>query len=508
MTRKLSPLDLAFLKMETSEAPSHVASLQIFEIPPDYEGNFVADLKKRLAEIPVGEPFNLMLSAKGLPFAMPSWVADKNFDIDFHLRHSALPRPGSMDELLPLVARLHGRLLDRSRPLWEMYLIEGLEGNRFALLTKIHHALVDGVGGMKMVEKTFARTPDTSEVVAPWASAPAPRSVRSRRSLVQTGQVLGQFVSTQLKALPQVVKAVALPGDTEAGIAFQSPKTVFNGHISASRRFAVQTLSLSRTKEVGKTLGATVNDLFLAVSASALRRYLEERNVLPGKPLTATVPVSIQLVGREKEGNQISYVSVNLRTDLRDARARLLAIGRSAAAAKADMSRLSRDAVKTLAVIAQSTAAVINQFRLADVLNPPANLVLSNVPGPRETLYLMGAKLVGYYPLSLLMDGQALNITVCSHGDQLDFGILGCRNAMPDVDALARYVGDAFEELQALAELEKPSKRKRAPVARTERASKPGRVAASATARRQTRPSKKPPARQKVMPSDPADQHL
>ena len=144
MARRLSPLDIAFLKMETAEAPSHVASLQIFEMPPGYQGNFVADLKARLAAIPVGEPFNLMLSPKGLPLSFPTWIRDKNFDIDFHLRHSALPQPGGMDELMRLVARLHGRLLDRSRPLWEMYLIEGLQGNRFALFTKIHHALSTG----------------------------------------------------------------------------------------------------------------------------------------------------------------------------------------------------------------------------------------------------------------------------------------------------------------------------------------------------------------------------
>jgi hypothetical protein len=189
----------------------------------------------------------------------------------------------------------------------------------------------------------------------------------------------------------------------------------------------------------------------LASSSAALRRYLDEKGQTPELPLTATVPVSIQLKGSAKQGNQISYVAVNLRTDLADPLERLKAIGRSAAAAKNDMSSLSRDAVQTLAVVAQSTAALINQFRLSDYLKPPANLVISNVPGPRETLYFKGAKLVGYYPLSILMDGQALNITLCSHGNQLDFGILGCRNAMPDIDTLAQFIGDAFDELKTLA---------------------------------------------------------
>jgi diacylglycerol O-acyltransferase len=204
-------------------------------------------------------------------------------------------------------------------------------------------------------------------------------------------------------------------------------------------------------------LGHTVNDLFLAISSAALKRYLEDKGMSPSLPLTATVPVSLQTKDSNKQGNQISYVAVNLRTDIEDPLERLKAIGRSAAAAKNDMSALSRDAVQTLAVVAQSTAAMINQFRLSEFVKPPANLVISNVPGPRDTLYFKGAKLIGYYPLSILMDGQALNITLCSHANQLDFGILGCRSAMPDLESLATYIGDAFEELKAVAQSINPA---------------------------------------------------
>ena len=456
MARRLSPLDIAFLKMETPEAPSHIASLQIFEPPAGYKGAFVADLKASLEKIPVGSPFNLKLSPKGLPFSFPTWIPDNNFDIDFHLRHSALPKPGRMDQLMKLVSRLHGRLLDRTRPLWEMYLIEGLEGNKFALYTKIHHALVDGVGGMKMIEQSFSRSADDLDIKAPWAVDQIEKRIRANRTMSENAARTAKSLMGPLRSLPQALKAIALPGKTEAAIAFQTTKTVFNGHITASRRFAIHTLPLTETKEIGKILGHTVNDLFLAISSAALRRYLSEKGQTPELPLTATVPVSLQVKGSTKQGNQISYVAVNLRTDLADPLERLKAIGRSAAAAKNDMSSLSRDAVQTLAVVAQSTAALINQFRLSDYLKPPANLVISNVPGPRETLYFKGAKLVGYYPLSILMDGQALNITLCSHGNQLDFGILGCRNAMPDIDTLAQFIGDAFDELKAVARSKNP----------------------------------------------------
>lgn len=451
MARRLSPLDIAFLQMETPEAPSHVGGLQIFEIPAGYKGSFVADLKARLEVIAVGEPFNLKLSPKGLPLAFPTWIADNNFDIDFHLRHSALPKPGRMDELMKLVSRLHGRLLDRTRPLWEMYLIEGLEGNRFGIYIKIHHALVDGVGGMRLMDHSLSRTPDDQNMRALWSVEEIEKRARLKRSMTDGAIKTAKSVWGPLRSMPQVLKALALPGKTEAAIAFKTSKTVFNGHITASRRFAVHSLPLAEAKEIGSTLGHTVNDMFLAICASALRRYLAEKNMTPDLPLTATVPVSIQMEGANKKGNQITYIAVNLCTDVDDPLERMAAIGRSAAAAKRNMSALTRHAVQTLAVVAQSTAALINHFHLSAFVTPPANLVLSNVPGPRETLYLMGAKVVGSYPMSILMDGQALNITLCSQGGRLDFGILGCRNAMPDINLLGKYVGEAFEELKELA---------------------------------------------------------
>ena len=459
MARRLSALDIAFLQMETPEAPSHVGGLQIFQIPTGYKGAFVADLKARLEAIPAGEPFNLRLGSKGLPFSFPAWVTDKNFDIDFHLRHSALPQPGHMDELMKLVSRLHARLLDRTRPLWEMYLIEGLEGNRFGIYTKIHHALVDGVGGMRLMDNSLARSADDADTRALWSAAEIRKRERLKLSMAEGALKTAKGLLAPVRSLPQAAKALFLPGDTEAAIVFKTSKTVFNGHITASRRFAIQTLPLSETKAIGTALGHTVNDMFLAICAAALRRYLAEKGQTPEHALTATVPVSLQLAGSTQQGNQISYIGVNLCTDIEDPLERMAAIGRSAAAAKRDMSALNRSTVQTLAVVAQGTAALINHFHLSSVLKPPANLVLSNVPGPRTALYLMGAEMVGSYPMSILMDGQALNITLCSHGNQLDFGILGCRNAMPDIELLAQYLRDAFEELRAIAAVGKTAKK-------------------------------------------------
>ena len=482
MARRLSALDIAFLQMETPEAPSHVGGLQIFQIPEGYPGSFVADLKARLESIPAGEPFNLKLSRKGLPLAWPTWIADKNFDIDFHLRHSALPQPGHMDELMKLVSRLHGRLLDRTRPLWEMYLIEGLEGNRFGIYTKIHHALVDGVGGMRLMDNSLARSADDMDTRALWSVEEIEKRVRLKLSMTDGAIKTAKGLLAPVRSLPQAIKALLLPGDTEAATIFNTSKTVFNGHITASRRFAIQTLPLAETKSIGAILGHTVNDMFLAMCSTALRRYLADKGRTPERSLTATVPVSIQVQGASQKGNQISYIGVNLCTDLEDPLERMSAIGRSAAAAKRDMSALTRPAVQTLALVAQSTAALINHFHLSNLLKPPANLVLSNVPGPRSALYLMGAEMIGSYPMSILMDGQALNITLCSHGNQLDFGILGCRNAMPDIELLAHYVGEAFEELRDIAATKNTAKPKAAKPVASAKSSKPKAAAAKKSA--------------------------
>lgn len=457
MGKRLSPLDFAFLQMETPECPSHVAGLQIFETPKGYKGNFVSDLiEKMKASGEVGVPFIYKLNPRGIPFDFANWIPDPNFDIDYHLRHSALPKPGTMRELLDLVSRLHARLLDRSRPLWEVYLIEGLEGGRFALYSKMHHALIDGVGGMKMVESTFGRSPD-APVKAVWAQEVFKKSrPREQLSFMDNVLKMAEKAVGPAKTMPQVLRALIEPGlglkDTEAAAAFKAPKAIFNTKVSAARRFALCTIPLDELKVTGKAFGATVNDMFLALCSTALRRYLEEKAVLPDMPLTATVPIAVPAVkGEKKLGNEIAYMAVNLATNVIDPIDRLKTIARSAADAKRDFQELDADAIRTLGVVSQAIGVGINRLGLGSALPPPTNLVISNVPGPKEILYFGGAKLVGNYPVSLLIDGQALNITLVSHGGQLDFGLLACRNAIPDVDKVAQYILDAFEELKAAA---------------------------------------------------------
>ena len=455
MAHNLNALDMAFLALETQKTPVNVASLQLLEIPPGYKGNFVRDLLQRLRKRHPGPPFNLKLSRSSLT-GVPRWVEDEHFDLDYHVRHSALPAPGEDHDLLDLVSRLHSRVLDRERPLWEFHLIEGLSDGRFAMYTKMHHAAIDGMGGIAVLEACCNEKPDTP-LRAPWEGVPkkAPTRGGQRRRHSLLGNLL-RGASNQVHIAPDIAKLLAGHGMKALGIQaehspalFSAPRSYFNGAISGARLFAIKTVSLSDIKALAKTANATVNDIVLAICSGALRNYLSEKQALPEKSLIASVPVSIRQIKRS--GNQISYISADLATDRSRPLDRLQAIRHSTQLAKDEIKGISPHAATTFAVLAQGLVAVLNRFQLASLLPPPANVIISNVPGPAKPLYFGGAKMVANYPLSVLVDGQALNITVVSYVDSVDFGLMACRDTLPDVGRLADYMGVAFEELRTAA---------------------------------------------------------
>lgn len=454
MSTKLSALDLAFLSLEKQTTPVNVANLMIFEIPEGHDGNFMRELIDKLEAQPAGAPFNLKLSSTSTA-RLPSWVEDEHFDIHYHVRHSALPKPGTEKDLMELVSRLHSRLLDRGRPLWEFHLIEGLEGNRFAIYMKMHHASIDGMGGIELMETILKTTPE-GDYIAPWtgiSKKPRPKS-DEHQSLSQKAAQLTKKVGDRTKLLKDLsglfwgtgLKTIGVKDNT-APAPFTAPKSMFNVPITGARRFAVKTISLSEVKTIGKEAGATVNDMVLAMCAGALRKYMREKDQLPKKPLVASVPVSVRQVNRS--GNQITYVAANLATDEPDTMNRLKQIGASTYNAKHEIEDLSPGAATSFAVVAQGLVAVLNQLNMTELLPPPANVTISNVPGPRAPLYFGDAKLIGTYPLSVLIDGQSLNITVVSYCDAIGFGLMACRDTIPDVDVLADYIEDALESIKA-----------------------------------------------------------
>jgi diacylglycerol O-acyltransferase len=453
MSNKLSALDLAFLSLEKQSTPVNVASLAIFDIPENYQGNYTRDLLEQLERQPAGPPFNQKLSSVHSA-ALPSWVTDEDFDIHYHVRHSALPKPGTMNDLLELASRLHSRVLNRERPLWEFHLIEGLEKNQFALYIKMHHAAIDGMGGIELMENCFSLSPD-DEVRAPWCGMRNTRKSggqdtvslfdKANKLIEEAGSGAKMVQDLSKMFVGQGLKAVGISKNTSP-VPFSAPKSLFNVPITGTRRFAVKSLALSEVKALGKEAGATVNDIILALCSGALRKYMQDKNALPKKSLIASVPVSVRQVNRS--GNQITYVIANLATDEPDTMTRLAKIAASTVDAKKELGDVSADAATNFAVIAQGLVAVMNQLNMTSLMPPAANVTISNVPGPRQPLYFGEAKLKATFPLSVLIDGQSLNITVVSYCDSIDFGLMACRDTIPDVNVLAEYIEAAVDGIK------------------------------------------------------------
>ena len=454
----IAPTDAMFLWMETRSQPMHVAGLNIYTPPPDAGPDFVNRLLAEWQQHPKAvAPFNLR---PVLRLGVWQWEEDTEFELDYHLRHLALPRPGRIRELLAMVSRLHGNLLDRNRPLWEMYVIEGLPGGRFATYSKIHHALVDGVSGARMTANSLAL--DALEHKEPlWARnylRPAGERSTTPRSAKPglLGTVL-RWAQAGREILPGIGGGLwdtVRSAYTDGGLAlpFQAPATPFNVAISSSRRFAAQSYSLARLKRIGEAAGATVNDVTLAICAGALREYLQVQGKLPRKPLVAMVPVSLH--GETSAGgNQVSVLLANLATHVADPRKRLQQIVASTTQAKErlqQMPRLQKLAYGATAISPMGAGIVTGTA----AKHPTFNLVISNVPGPRTDLYLGGAHLDEVYPVSIPTHYMALNITITGYGDSLGFGYIACRRSVPALQRMLDYTQNAITALEIALGLE------------------------------------------------------
>lgn len=455
---QLSLIDAGFLQIETPETPMHVGGLHIYQLPQGGESNFVLELFKRLVSgHKFAPPFNQKLRYPLFKLGIPALVEDRNFDINYHVRYCQLSQPGSMDQLLALVSNLHESLLDQACPLWECHLIDGLEGQRFAIYFKMHHCILDGVGGMRILEKFLSKSPTIHELTLPWElSEQKKKKSRSKPGMPTRIYRMIGFATSQAKVAYELTGALwhtglqsLKSGDTTLPLPFLSPKTVINQEVSTNRCLAVKTFSLESFKRLAKAAQATINDIVISVCAGALHRYLKKINQLPDKPLVALVPVSIRPKDSDAHGNQVSAILCNLGTHVEDPIQRLQIIKSSSTEGKAIQNNLSSQAAQNYAMIGSVPILLAQLLRLYTYLNPAFNLVISNVPGPRSPLYLNGASLMHIYPISALYKQQNLNITVTSYQDSLDFGLIACQDFLNDVDQLAQYLGDALDELKA-----------------------------------------------------------
>lgn len=447
--KALSPTDSFFLWFETRNQPMHVGGLYLYTPPKDAGPDFVLDQLARWGKyLQAQAPFNQRpVLRKGLWF----WEEDTEFELDYHLRHVALPRPGRIRELLGMVSRLHGTLMDRNRPLWEAYVIEGLPGGRFATYVKIHHALVDGVAGARMMAQSLSRDP--LDIRPPqWAQS------LLRQSVQEPPATINQWVQPLLKAVRSTGEI--LPGigsglwdlihasqtDSVSAKPFQAPPTPFNVEVSGSRRFAAQSYSLERIKRLGAAAGGTVNDITLAICAGALRRYLIAQKALPKTPLIAMVPISLH-DETSGDGNQVSLLLANLSTHVVDPVKRLKRIVASTQAAKKRLSTMTRLQKMAHGMAMMSTVGPSMVTGSAKE-KPFFNLVISNVPGPRESLFLNGAHLDEIYPVSIPSHYLALNITISGYCDKLGFGFIACRRSVPSLQRMLDYTDESINELE------------------------------------------------------------
>jgi WS/DGAT/MGAT family acyltransferase len=486
--RQLSGTDVSFLNMETPTVVGHVSSLNIFD-PDGVPGGGGYDamralLLERLDQLP---PYRRRLREVPLGLDLPYWVEDPDFDVDFHVRNLALPPPGDDFQLAEQVARIVSRPLDRSRPLWELYIIEGLDNGYVAHLNKVHHATIDGASGALTMGVLYDEDPDirpTGEV-ASWTPERVPtdaemlqrtalayfrrpekvfrlntRILRQFASSTQNGGMrtladlaaqpmpgpFGDLLRQRLRSGEDVDQPPALPPTN-------APRTPFNHSISPHRRFAFTSLPLAEVKRIKTAAGSTLNDVVMALCSSTLRRYLERQGALPDEPLVAMVPVSIRS-GDEDDvyQNRVSGLLCGLATDEKDPVERLLKIRTSMNAAKELRAALPADALQEYSNFAPPALAaramrMYSRTKIADRMNPPFNLIISNVPGPTKPLYSAGAKLLHFYPVSAVADGQGLNMTVQSYNGNLDFGFISCRELLPDVWDLTFDLHAALEEL-------------------------------------------------------------
>ncbi len=454
--RKLSAMDASFLYLETPETPMHGASLQFLELPEGHAGDFHADLQRHLVEsIPRFRFFHERLHDTPLHLDHPVWIEAEEVDLAYHFERVVLEPPGDIEHLIELAEQLHLPLLDRTRPLWRYTLIEGLADGQRVLHTKGHHACMDGMASQELLRRFYSRSPEGTGVtdVTGLHAEPEPDALALLRDAY--AHVARQPART-LSALPEAAKSLFQLGvrALDGGLLPRAPRTRFDVTIGAARRFAMTTLPLDAVRRIARSEGTTVNDVVMSLCGRALRRYLAEKGELPKEPLVAFAPVSLRSPGEDEMDNRVFGMFASLATHLEDPLEQLAAVHDAAVVAKEQTQELRPLIPHDFGFLGapaliEGVVGLLGSWRVVERLPQLFNVVISNVPGPREPLYLCGARLLGQYPMSMPMHGCALNITVMSYAGSLDFGLIACHEAVPDVDRLGRLLEEAHAELSA-----------------------------------------------------------
>lgn len=482
--RRIALADATFLLAEKRETPMHVGGVNLYTLPKGVTAqDFVADIKdSALTAEDFRQPFGeFVTTGRAGPLGPLYWETDAQIDMDYHVRHSALPKPGRYRELFALVSRLHSTLLDRNRPLWEIHFIEGLANNQLAVYMKMHHAAIDGVAAMQLTSSVSSTDPDSRIYDLPMSRAAYDRHLQT------IGAQKARRIVPQERELRAVASALKQQFDSSANVlgalrrfsgAFfgrsgdlavpwhNIPRTSINTRVGGARRFVAQSWEFERIKAVCKAMDGTVNDIVLAMCAGALRRYLLNHHELPEQSLKAMAPVSLREKGDYAAGNAVGFITADLATDIADPERRIRKIQDSMQAGKELLQSMSAREAMLFMQLTQMPTVLTMALGLAAQF-PAFSTVISNVPGPREALFWNGATLDGIYPASIIVDGFAMNITLVSYAQKLDFGIVGCRRSLPELQRMIDYLEEALVELEEVAGLRsaKPKPRAKASAA-------------------------------------------
>ncbi len=452
----MGPVDSGFLMIESREHPMHVGGLQLFTVPDGESPEWVRD-QLTVAEDQVSPRFRLKPKDPVGLLGNFRWSVDQHLDLDHHIRRSAVPGPHRLRELFELASRWQGSLLDRHRPLWEVHIVEGLADGRVAVFSKIHHALVDGVSALHLMQRACSPDPDATDCLPPYALPAATIQATAARkrtghslpdpaSVVRGGlDLAGELASIGPNSLKVAYRSLR---DTGLTTPFDAPRTVLNGRIGGARRFVAQSFAMNRFRQVAKAADVSLNDVVLAVCGGALRRYMSELDELPDRSMTAMCPVNLRDESSEVGGNEIGAMIATLGTDVEDPVERLEDVHESTTAAKTTMRELTPLQLLLMSGynIAGLGLSMLPTYSLGG--RPPFNVIISNVPGPRKQMYFNGAHLEGTYPASIPVDGMAMNITLVTYDDQVDFGITACRRSAPSVQRMIHHLEDALAELE------------------------------------------------------------
>ena len=465
MTKRLSPLDSVFVHLESKNCPQHAAALFVFELPKKAPPDYLRNLFLRMRSYPVSaSPFNYRLAPGLLNRILPSWetLSPESIDIDYHLRLSALPAPGGELELGILVSRLYSHPVDMERPLWEIHLIDGLEGGRFAFFMKMHHALTDGMAGMKMIQSWL--TDEISKIEqAPIWSKPRIKTPGKATSFLRSGKKQSTMflngLGNVVEALPEVFGGVqrsfqSVMGKDMSGlmVPYTAPRSILNQAITQRRRISTQSLPLKRLNQLSQILDMTLNDVVLAIIGSAVRRYLKEIDALPTDTLVAGVLASLRPKNSDTtSGNAIGFVFADLATDCQDPLKRAQRVKRSTHEGKTQLRNMSGLGMSAYSGLAMAPYVLSQAFGQGHLIPPMHSLAVSNLPGPTKQMYFDGARLQAMYPLTIIAHGQALLIAMISSVDQLAFSIVACPDAVPHSQRIAVYLEDALVELEQQA---------------------------------------------------------